>query len=79
MNYLISHSVISLFPDTPQPLKLRYFKMDDVLVSYRIMHRYLTDTPRYISKEYPKIKFYYLQKQLFDTFQIHWGYAGDRQ
>jgi len=44
------------------PLKPRYFKMDDVSYPLRILHRYLPNISRYISGEYPKIKFYFFKK-----------------
>jgi len=43
-------------------VKPRYFKMDDVLYPLRILHRYLPDTSRYVSREYPKTKFYFFKK-----------------
>jgi len=43
-------------------MKPRYFKMDDVPYPLRILHRYLSDTSRYVSGEYLKIKFYFLKK-----------------
>jgi len=46
----------------------RYFKMADVPYSILI-------PAQYVSKEYPKIKFYFLKKQLSDTFQIHQEYT----
>jgi len=44
------------------PMKPRYYKMDDVSYPRRILHRYMFDTFRYVSGEYPKIKFYFLKK-----------------
>ena len=46
----------------------RYFKMADAPYSILIF-------ARYVSKEYTKIKFYFLKKQLSDTFQIHQEYT----
>jgi hypothetical protein len=39
-------------------MKPRYFKMDDVLYLLRFLHRYLSDTSRYVSAEYMKINFF---------------------
>ena len=51
-------------------MKPRYFKMDDVLYPLRILHRYLHDTSRYVSREYPKIKFYFFKKIIIRYFPI---------
>jgi len=51
--------------------------MDDVPYPLRILHRYLPATSRYVSGEYPKIKFYFFKKQLSDTFQIR-GIGGGK-
>lgn len=45
-----------------EAVKHIYFKIDDILYQIHIMQRYLPDTPRYVSGEYPTIKFYFLKK-----------------
>jgi len=40
-------------------LKPKYFKIDEVPYPLRIMHRYLSDTFRYVSGEYPKINLFF--------------------
>jgi len=39
----------------------------------------MTNTLRYVSEEYPDIKFYFLKKQLSNIFQIHREYSRDRR
>jgi len=43
-------------------VKSRYFKIDDVSYPLRILHRYMSDTFRYVSEEYPKINFFFYFK-----------------
>lgn len=45
-----------------EAVKHIYFKIDDILYQIHIMQRYLPDTSRYVSGEYPTIKFYFLKK-----------------
>jgi len=48
-------------------------KMDDVLYPLRILHRYLSDTFRYVLGEYPKIKFIYFLKTIIRYFSDTYG------
>jgi len=61
MVYVYNHFV-------SKTLKPRYFKMDDVRYPLCILHWYLLDTSRYVSVEYPKIKFYFCLKIIIRYF-----------